>query len=1600
MATEGSGNAAGANDISFSIGVDSAGALAGLERFASSIDKLGSLVESQAGKISSASSAFEGLGSAFDKASGKASGLLSSISGVGEGTKGYSSSTQSVLALSEGFKSLGFAAKDVSDKIAAVKDIKILGASEINKLLGGIQTLNATELKEISTGGSVAFFDKLKNAVAATDDQIKAFGSTRVPDVSSIAKGLSGIDSSGIIAVTNEFIKLESVIIPTVEQLKLAVAQMGSLKNPNLSSVSDALRSAQQTPFSAVQPVKPRISVSDIRDAAGVERVSRTPDIAKAFRSLTEAKEQPYSTKSKEELDQLKNELMLSNFQRQERKRVESVAASRSVLPSISPTGSSLTADVLPSSQIDKSKIRGTEEFKKANEAKTEFMAASGKQASAYTEMQRTLGVYESLVNKVNELTAAYKTALRTGTGAPAAYNDMRSAEAVKNAAGKVYEEANAKLEAASAKVAEANKKMMPQPKVEAPVLQTTAPVLQTTAPVETESYDEYFNRMQKIRSLEANRKFGGGKSPLNTEILSESKMAEKILSDPNLSRKGRESLGGGAPSSSAGKGKTANVWADLENIVGMEDSPILKKSGKGALNQYLKDNYNPEDIKAAAIAVKAEMLKLQENLTVPQRVTASKIPFQQRQESFLTRGTGYTPAEELRLYEKDRKDVTKEKERIDKAEAAKQAKKKKEQEKYEEGGGFMGKYFGAFFGGSAVPSFTGLGGVARALNQPFLASFGTVGLLAQGLVGVVGSVFSTIGSIASTVANVILGVFKAAFIGISAVGAIALAGLGAGFLATKKLVESTFAAFDKGKSLSNLSDQTGVAVGKLLQLEKAFKAAGIRAEAIGPTLNTMARTLYAVSRRDPESTTPQAGAGGARGLAPAAAIKGLGLNARELAKMPEEQAFLKIGSAIDKLGSPMQRAAASMAIFRGHGSELLALFANSGAMELVTQKLSNTNQILADRAGTFRVAAERLEKVRMPTMKEGLGQIGVGIADTVVGEFLKITAASKRIDFSSIGQAIGQEFGLAMEAFNQGKMLQYLKDSLTQFSEFAREKLSALFSQDTSFASGLIAAAIDFGQELLVQLDNSFASTNGGLVSALASIVDGLSNIATIMIGVAETILSATAGLGKWAEKAALLVGGVDKKKVETKDVVGGAVIGGVALAGLATLLSGGVALPLLGLALGAAGGAGLGAMAGATGEVDTTNKVFTDENIEKSRSALAALAESLKSGNAAVNSNIQCVLAEAKERADATAASKKKNAEDAADRRQVLAIDKAKVDYAQAKKQEEEFNKKTKERTARIQATGEGRSVVADSMREIGGGGRAFIGIGADSQKEDGARVAENTQKTAEYLRELLAKLGGTQQGPTQTGKTLDWANMNPIEQRKLERDTERDKLNAETDKKNTARLDLDNAFKEAKKIDWTVDGAGGDLNGTEVGPTKSGIPLDEQTRMTDEMTRKFLSPSPEYARGVRKYEIEKETKDNAFKEAKKIDWTMEGAGQPAVEEDGLIDKLLRKLDRVKPPTPSISGPSWDVASTPTMGTVPFGQNSPSIGGSSDGTKSKEPIQASVDLNPLQSTIVASNRDLNTTLVALLNATIANRPQGGPSSRENRPMEISLLS
>ncbi len=283
--------------------------------------------------------------------------------------------------------------------------------------------------------------------------------------------------------------------------------------------------------------------------------------------------------------------------------------------------------------------------------------------------------------------------------------------------------------------------------------------------------------------------------------------------------------------------------------------------------------------------------------------------------------------------------------------------------------------------------------------------------------------------------------------------------------------------ALDVGGQLNDLSANTGIAVADLVVLQQEFANAGKSAEDIGPVFGKMAKTLQGGSADD--------------------TIKKLGINLDELKKKTPAEQFRTLGTAINTIQDPSQKAAASMEIFGRSGAELLALFSSDGFGDAANQ-VGSQAQILAKDAALFDDVSDKLALT-------GLKVRGfwVGVAEKVAPVLKPLLDKFASLDLASWGQKAGEAVAFIVQAFADGKVGDIL---------FTSAKIA--FANAVNFLAGtLMAVAQALWQALVEAVKNAItlfqivttADFWIGMGKAIMGIAQGF--IAFLLDGIAKLL-------------------------------------------------------------------------------------------------------------------------------------------------------------------------------------------------------------------------------------------------------------------------------------------------------------------------------------------------------------------------------------------------------------------------------------------------------------------------------------------------------------
>ena len=315
-------------------------------------------------------------------------------------------------------------------------------------------------------------------------------------------------------------------------------------------------------------------------------------------------------------------------------------------------------------------------------------------------------------------------------------------------------------------------------------------------------------------------------------------------------------------------------------------------------------------------------------------------------------------------------------------------------------------------------------------------------------------------------------------------------AAIDAAFAVAQKTVQSFGDALNMGGRLAELSDRTGIAVDKVMLLERAFQNTGIGADSLGPIINKMQKAIV------------DAGDGTSKA---ADAFTKLGIPLSALQKLSPDEQLRAIGKAIAGIPDPAQRAAVSMEIFGKSGGALNQMFADmDGELETAKSQLGTLPQIMKEGAKQF----DRISDA-VVIISGKFVEFAAGIIDKVKPALDALTTGLTRIDAAKLGQQLAgfftgagegmKGFQAAVDAIDAGDMgtafkivAQAIQIQFKETGNSIYASMVAAFKTAGEFAVKIFDPSGAIGQTLLMSFDLLANKAGASIMSGLAKAFDG----------------------------------------------------------------------------------------------------------------------------------------------------------------------------------------------------------------------------------------------------------------------------------------------------------------------------------------------------------------------------------------------------------------------------------------------------------------------------------------------------------------------------
>jgi methyl-accepting chemotaxis protein len=258
------------------------------------------------------------------------------------------------------------------------------------------------------------------------------------------------------------------------------------------------------------------------------------------------------------------------------------------------------------------------------------------------------------------------------------------------------------------------------------------------------------------------------------------------------------------------------------------------------------------------------------------------------------------------------------------------------------------------------------------------------------------------------------------------------------GYESLVKVMETFHGVLEMGGKLDELSDQTGIAAGKLVILQRAFENTGLQADDLGKLVNKMQKFIE--------------GAGDS-GSASAEKLAKIGLTTEELKALSPDEQFQKIGTALAAISDPTEKAAMSMEIFGKSGGKTLALF-NHLDEEMANAKteVGSFAEVMDGSASSFHMMDDSLKEIGNKTL-----EFAAGILQDAMPSLKTLVEYLKNVDATAFGQTFSAAFSKGIDI-----TLSIFRDPGNLFLAFG-DALTLVMKDAGNILVNSLAYAIDF---------------------------------------------------------------------------------------------------------------------------------------------------------------------------------------------------------------------------------------------------------------------------------------------------------------------------------------------------------------------------------------------------------------------------------------------------------------------------------------------------------------------------------------------------------
>ena len=284
-------------------------------------------------------------------------------------------------------------------------------------------------------------------------------------------------------------------------------------------------------------------------------------------------------------------------------------------------------------------------------------------------------------------------------------------------------------------------------------------------------------------------------------------------------------------------------------------------------------------------------------------------------------------------------------------------------------------------------------------------------------------------------------------------------------------VTEGVMHAIETGTALEHLHKRTGESVGSLVKLQSGFKAAGLSAEDVGPTLFFLQKSLGGINEF---------------GEGTALTFNRMGLSMSKLKAMGAPQAMAAILGSLKGMNQSDAVKAASVIFGRGEAGNMLQLARSTGEFAEGMAKAASKARLFEENAAVFTRVSRTMGEIKdhASTMFAGLA---VGIAPSL----LLVEKKLANLDLAGFGMNLGDEITAAFEAIDLGQFGEYFKLTLESAAFDVGDTIGKILQKayapatDQDKAQGKGGFWKKFGSSLLAgeELSGSILPLLGGLL-------------------------------------------------------------------------------------------------------------------------------------------------------------------------------------------------------------------------------------------------------------------------------------------------------------------------------------------------------------------------------------------------------------------------------------------------------------------------------------------------------------------------------------